>query len=73
MDLSVTVHLGSQIIGKCIHTTDTNTVQATGHLVGFLVELTPGMQNGHNHFQSRFSLLFVQVCGNTPAIVNNGY
>ena len=39
--------------GQCVDHGDTHAVQTTGHGIRFRVELTAGMQLGHNHLDGR--------------------
>ena len=55
-----------------IYTTHTNTMQTTGYFIGILIEFTPGMKHGHNHFQRTSSFFQVNSCGDTPTIIFNG-
>ena len=48
----------------------TDAVQATGNLVGTVVEFATGMQHGHDHFGGG-AALGVFIGGNTAAIVNH--
>ena len=67
--LALTMNLGLQIVGKCIHTGHTHTVETTGHLVAVLAELTAGMEHRQNDLESRTVLLLVHAGRNTSAIV----
>jgi len=47
-------------------------VQTAGDLVGLMVELTAGMQHGHDHLKRRFFLSRMHVDRYTAAVVLNG-
>ena len=44
-------------------------MQTAGNFVGVLVKLTAGVQNRHDHLQSRLLLFRVHRYRNTPAVV----
>lgn len=58
--------------GERIHHRDADAVQAAGDLVGILVELTAGVQLGHDDLGRRDALLGVDVGRNAAAIVGHG-
>ena len=47
-------------------------MQAARHLIGGVIKLAAGMQDGHNDLESRDLLDRVLIHRNTAAIVNNG-
>ena len=47
-------------------------MQTTADLVGALIELTTGMQYGHNDLQSALMLFLVHIYGDTTTVVLNG-
>ena len=49
-----------------------DTVQSTGHLVRVVIELAAGMQFGHNDFERRNLLGFVDSDRNPAAVVDDG-
>ena len=59
--------------GQCVHHRDAHAVKTAGHLVGVIVELTAGVQHGHDNFRSRNAFLFVEVHRNATAVVLHGY
>ena len=53
MDLPPLPYLDHHPLRKGIDHGSSDTVQTARHLVGFLVELSPGVQHGHDHFDAR--------------------
>ena len=51
IDFSVAENLRSHVCGQGVHTRYTYTVQTSGYFVRSLIELTAGMQYGHDNFQ----------------------
>src|SRR5476649_159502 len=47
-------------------------MQTAGYLVGGVIELTAGVQHGHDDLGSRASFLGVDIHGNTAAVVEYG-
>ena len=72
VDVTVAEHLREHVGGERIHAAHTDAVQTTADLVGAFVELTTGVQHGHDDFQSRLVHLFVLIDGNTAAVVLYG-
>ncbi len=60
-----------QLLGQCIHHRDTHAVQATGYLVGVVVELTACVQHGHDDLGCRYAF-FVNIHRNAAAVVAHG-
>ena len=58
--------------GQGVHTRYTYAVQTSGNLVRTFVELTSGVQYGHNYFQCGFLFLLVIVYRNTTSVVLYG-
>ena len=58
--------------GQCVDDRYTDTVQSTGHLVRVVIELAAGMQFGHNDFERRNLLGFVNSDRNSAAVVDDG-
>ena len=71
-NLTLAVNLGNEQGRKCIHARYTHTVQTTRHLVAALVELTTGVEYGHNDLQCRFLLLLVHAGRNTATVIAYG-
>ena len=67
--LAFSEHIHFQMIRKCVDTRNPHTVQTARHLVSALVELTTGMQYGHNHFQSAFLFFGVHIGRDTATVV----
>ena len=65
-------HLGGHVRGQGVDARHAHAVQSARHLVGVLVELAPGVQHGHHHFQGRFLFLLVHVHGDAAAVVLHG-
>src|ERR1700741_5217072 len=59
-------------IGKSVDDRDADTVEAAGHLVGIAVELSAGMENGHDDFSGRALFRGVHFDGNAATVVHNG-
>ncbi len=51
---------------------DADAVEAAGHLVGILVELTAGMELGHDDLGRRHAFFLVDVDGDAAAVVAHG-
>ena len=73
VDLAVTANGQFQLFGEGIYHGNPHTMEAAGHLVGVVVEFTPGMEHGHDHFSGRHAFFFVHVHRNTPPIVLDGH
>ena len=58
-------------IGERIDDRNTNTVQASGHFVGIIVKLTPGVQHGHDDFGRGPALFLVHVHRDAPTVVTH--
>jgi hypothetical protein len=52
-----------------VHDRDADAVQATGNLVGILVEFPAGMQLGHDDFGCRYAFTFVNVGRDAAPVV----
>ncbi len=59
----------SSFDGERVDHRDADAVQAARHLVGVLVELSAGMQLGHDHFGRRDAFALVDVGGDAAAVV----
>src|SRR5690606_24722163 len=67
-DLPATTDRQHELFRKRVHNRDADTVETAGHLVGVVIELTAGMQHGHDDFSSRHAFL-VDIDRNAPAVV----
>ena len=67
-DAAIPTNLELEAVGECIHDRDPDAVEATGHLVAALAELSAGMQRGHDDL-SRGSLLDGVFVRRNPATV----
>src|SRR5690606_41961264 len=70
-DLATTANRQYQLLGQCVDHGNTYTVQTTRNLVGVVVELTAGMQNGHDHFGSRYTV-FMDINRDTTTVIARG-
>ena len=71
--LAFAENLCREVLGEGVHAGDTDTVQTAGDLVGILVELTAGVQDGHDDLQCGAFLLRVHVGGDTTTVIKNAY
>jgi hypothetical protein len=67
----VTVNFCSKMGAQGINTGYTNTVQAPRNFVRIFIEFTPGVENGHDYFQSRSFFFGMHIRWDTPAVVLN--
>ena len=72
MHLPVATNGELQLAGQRIHHRHTNAVQTARNLVGVVIELTTGMQYGHDNFGGRDTLFLVDIHGDTTAVVLDG-
>ena len=72
IDVSVAEHLRNHVCRQSVHTRHADTVQTTRHLIGALVELTSGVEHGHDDLKGRLMHLLMLVDGNTAAVVLHG-
>jgi hypothetical protein len=56
-------------LGKGVNHRNADTVKASGHFIGLFVEFTPGVEPGHNEFQSTDPLTRVYIYRNATAVV----
>src|SRR5690606_13885160 len=70
-DLATPANRQYQLLGQCVDHGNTQTVQTPGNLVGAVVELTTGMQNGHDHFGSRYTF-FMEINRDTTTVITHG-
>ena len=73
VDLPVAVNREDQVFGQGVDDGYADTVQAAGHLVGIVVELTAGVQNRHDDFGGRAPFFRVQVYRDAAAVVADRY
>jgi hypothetical protein len=67
--VAVAANLQIQPRGQGVDHRNADTVQSPGNLVGTVVELAAGMQDGHHHLGGGFFLGGVHANGNTAAVV----
>ena len=72
MDIAAAMYDRLQVDRKGIHTRYPDPVQTTGYLVGILVELTPGVEYGHDDLQRRLIELGVHPRRDTATVVLDG-
>ena len=70
--MAVAVDLRQHVCRQGVDAADADAVQTAGHLVRALVELTTGVQDGHDDLEGRLMHLLVLVDGNTATIVLDG-
>ena len=70
-DLAATTNGEHQLLGQGVHHRDTYAVQTAGNLVGVVVELTAGVQHGHDDLGRGNAFFFMHVDRNTTAIVTD--
>jgi hypothetical protein len=73
VELAVAADLQLQRDRQRVDDGDADAVQAAGDLVGVLVELTAGMQLGHDDLGRGDALLGVDVDGDAAAVVGDGH
>ena len=71
MDLAIASNSQAHTGRQRIYHRYTYTVQTTRNLITVVIKLTTGMQNGHNNFGSRDTLI-MHFCRNTATIIRNG-
>lgn len=73
VELLAAGHLDLQPVGEGVHDGDADAVQAAGGLVNLAVELSAGVQRGHDDLERRLVLeLGVGVDGDAAAVVGDG-
>ena len=72
VDFAFAAHFRDEAIGERVDALRTDAVQAAGHLVGALVELTAGVQVGEHELERRNLFFRVHRDGNTATIVLDG-
>lgn len=48
-------------------------VQTAGNFIGVIIELTACVQNGHDHFRSRYALFRVNTGWDATTVIGNGH
>ena len=61
----------NQFLGQGVNHGHTHTVQAAGDLVAVVVELTAGVQHGHDHFSGGDAFFLVDIHRNATAVVTH--
>ena len=69
--VSLATNLGNKIVRQCIDAAYTNTMQATRHLVGILVELAASMQHSHYDLKGRTLLLLMHVHRDAASVIDH--
>ena len=72
VDLAVALHLGDEPLGEGVDDRDAHAVQAAGDLVGVVVELAAGVQDGEDDLEGRDLLDRVLLHRNAAAVVVHG-
>ncbi|MNZ53564.1 hypothetical protein D3C78_714440 [compost metagenome] len=62
----------AQLVGEGVHNRNTHAVQAAGDLVAVVVELTAGVQHGHDDLGRRNPFFLVDIHRNAAAVVTDG-
>ena len=73
VDLAVTPDLCPQFIAQSIYDRKTHSVQSAGNLVAASAELAACVEHGQRHFKRGFARLGMNVHGDAPAVIDNGY
>src|SRR5471032_1665975 len=71
-DLAAAANGQDQFLGQCVHYRNTYTVQTAGYFVGVVVELTAGVQHGHDDLGCGNAFFFVHVYRDATAVIANG-
>ena len=72
VDLSVTIDLHVHLLRERVHAAHTHTVKTAGDLVGVFIELTTGVEHGHDNLQRGFMLLRVHIYRDTTTVILHG-
>ena len=72
IDVAVLIDPYLQPFGKCIYNGSTHTVESSGHLISTVSELSSCMKDGKYHLYRRLSGLFLDIHGDTAAVVLYG-
>ena len=71
--LSVPPNLQIQSVGQGINHRNPDTVETTGNLVGSVVELAAGMENGEDYLGRRLPFGGMDIGRDATAVVDHGY
>ena len=71
-DLAAAAYSQDQQFGQGVYHRNTYTVQAAGYFVGVVIELTAGVQHGHDDLGCRYAFFFMHVNRNTAAVIAHG-
>ena len=71
MHLAFAIDRQDQVFGQRIDHRHADAVQAAGNLVGVVVELTAGMQHGHDDLGCRAALFRVHIDRDSAAVVGD--
>src|SRR5690606_23496120 len=71
-DLAAAADSQDQLFRQRVHHGHTYAVQTAGDLVGVIVELTAGVQHGHDDLGSRNAFVFVHVYRDATTVVTHG-
>src|SRR5690606_24774874 len=69
--VAVAPDVEGELLAERIDHRDADAVQAAGHLVAVVVELTAGVQLGHDDLRRRDALFLVDVDGDAAAVVGH--
>ena len=72
IDIAVPTDGQLQGFGQRVDHGNAHAVQAPGNLIGVVIELTAGVQHGHDHLSGADTLFGVHVHGNTAAVIRYG-
>ena len=72
VDVAVAEHLREHVARQGVDAADADAVQTARYLVAALVELTAGMQHGHDDLEGRLVHFLVLVDGDASAVVLHG-
>ena len=73
VDMTVLVDGQVQHVGERVHHRHANAMQAAGDLVGAVIELTAGMQHGHDDLRCRPPLFGMDVHRDAAPVVAHGH
>src|SRR5210317_2320835 len=72
MHLTGTTNGQAEFSRKGVYNRNTDTVKTARDLVSVVIELSTGVEDCHDHFSGRDTLLFVNVCRNTTTVIAYG-
>ena len=72
VQLAVAMNRQQQVLGKGVDDRNADAMQATRDLVGRIVEFSAGMQDGHDDFGGRSTLLRMDIHRYSTAVVGHG-